>query len=27
LSGLPTSPAGLPSGAVWSNGGVLCVAP
>jgi len=24
---LPTSPLGLPSGAIWSNGGVLCVAP
>lgn len=27
LSGLPTSSAGLPSGAVWSNAGVLTVVP
>jgi hypothetical protein len=27
LKNLPTSPAGLPSGTVWSNGGVLMVAP
>lgn len=27
MSGLPTSAAGLPSGAVWSNAGILNVAP
>jgi len=27
LKNLPTSPTGLPSGTVWNNGGVLCVAP
>ena len=26
ITGLPTSPAGLPPGTIWSNGGVLCVA-
>jgi len=25
LSGLPTSATGLPTGAVWNNGGVLCI--
>lgn len=26
LQNLPTSDSGLPSGAAWNNGGVLCVA-
>lgn len=26
LSSLPTSDSGLPSGAAWNNGGVVCVA-
>jgi hypothetical protein len=26
LVGLPTAITGLPTGAVWSNGGALCVA-
>jgi hypothetical protein len=27
VAALPTSASGLPSGAMWNNGGVLCVAP